>query len=252
MNWPIVPGAEPFAHVAEHAGVGALVIHGFTGTPVSMLPIGRALAAAGHHVELPRLPGHATHIDDMVATVWGDWYAEVAHAYDHLCQRADRVVVVGQSMGATLALTLAVDRPVIGVVAINPLTRDRGADAYEMIDELLADRHTVVPGGPSDIACGEAFDPSYTDTPLAALRSLLHDGAGELTDRLASGTAPLRLFTSRQDHVVDPADSEFLAGAWGGTVEHTWLERSYHVATLDYDGELVTAGTAEFVARLAA
>ena len=259
MNWPVIPGCEPFSHhvggkLAGDAGggVGALVVHGFTGTPFSMLPAGRALAAAGFDVELPRLPGHATDMADMLTTRWADWYAEVERAYAVLAERVDRIVVVGQSMGGTLALTAALDHPVAGVVAINPLTRDRPAEVHEYLDDLLGDGFTVVPGGPSDIADPDVRDPSYVDNPVAPLRSLLVDGARPLEPRLAEGRVPLRLFTSRQDHVVEPADSEHLAAVWRGPVEHTWLERGYHVATLDYDRELVIDGTVEFVTRLAA
>lgn len=250
MNWPVKPGCEPYSH-AVGGELGALVVHGFTGTPLSMYPIGHALAAAGFDIELPRLPGHATDVADMVPTRWADWYGEVGRGYATLAERVDRVVVVGQSMGGTLVLTAALDHPVAGVVAINPLTRDRGADVHEYLDDLLADDIAVIPGGPSDMADPDVRDLSYPDSPVAALASLLADGARPLQQRLGAGTAPLRLFTSRHDHVVEPADSEFLAATWGGPVEHTWLERGYHVATLDYDRDVVTAGVVEFVTRLA-
>jgi carboxylesterase len=232
--------------------LGALVVHGFTGTPFSMLPIGRALAAAGFDVELPRLPGHATDMADMLTTGWADWYGEVERAYRRLAERVAQVVVIGQSMGGTLVLTTALDHPVAGVVAINPLTRDRPAEVHEYLDDLLGDGFAVIPGGPSDIADPDAHDPSYVDSPVGPLASLLVDGARPLESRLAEGRVPLRLFTSRHDHVVEPADSEFLASVWSGPVEHTWLERGYHGATLDFDRDLVTSGTVEFVTRLAA
>ena len=60
---------------------------------------------------------------------------------------------------------------------------------------------------------------------------------------------PLLLFTSRQDHVVDPADSEYLAAHYGGPVDHRWLERSYHVATQDYDRDDIIAAASLAVRR---
>ena len=63
---------------------------------------------------------------------------------------------------------------------------------------------------------------------------------------------PLRLFTSRQDHVVPTDDSTFLAATYGGPVEHTWLERSYHVATRDFDRDVVFAESVDFVRRVTA
>lgn len=248
---PVLAGCEP-RRVTAGAPVGALLIHGFTGTPASMYGVADAIEAAGFDLEVPRLPGHATHIDDMLPTRWADWRDAVEGAYGALAARVDRVVLVGQSMGATLALACALDHPeVAGVVAVNPLTRDRGPDALAMIDDLLEDGFAVAPGGGADIADPDAHDPSYEDTPLAALRSLLVDGVGPLQHRYGELTMPLRLFTSRQDHVVEPADSDYLAEQWGGDVVHTWLERSYHVATLDYDRDEVVAGVLAFVRAVA-
>ena len=43
-----------------------LVLHGFTGSPVSMRPLAEVFADAGFAVELPRLPGHGTAVEDMI------------------------------------------------------------------------------------------------------------------------------------------------------------------------------------------
>ncbi|MDQ1443332.1 MAG: carboxylesterase, partial [Acidimicrobiaceae bacterium] len=49
----VLPGAEPFS--APGGPHGALVLHGFTGSPQSMRGVAQALADAGFAVELPRL-----------------------------------------------------------------------------------------------------------------------------------------------------------------------------------------------------
>lgn len=247
-----MPGCEPVSHVGD-GRVGALVLHGFTGNPSSMRGVADAMIAARFDVELPRLPGHGTVLDDMLTTGWADWSQEVDRARRVLGERVDRVVLVGQSMGATLALWSALERSgAAGIVCINPVTRVRDAAVMEMIDDFLEDGLVVVPGEGSDIADPDSFDVAYDGTPLAPLRSLLVDGVATITDRFAELTMPLRLFTSRQDHVVEPADSEYLAARHGGPVEHTWLERSYHVATRDYDRDLVIAETVAFVDRCSA
>lgn len=248
----VIEGCEAWSHTGRRTS-GAVVLHGFTGAPASVRNVAEALAAAGHHVEVPRLPGHGTSIDDMLATAWHDWFGEALAAYDRLAGRAGQVVVVGQSMGATLALALALARPdTHGVVCINPLTRPRGHDVIEMIDDYLEDGIRVAPGEGSDIADPDGSDVSYDGTPLAQLRSLLVDGVAPIGGRFDELTMPLRLFTSRQDHVVEPADSEHLAAVYGGEVDHTWLERSFHVATRDFDRDVVIAGTVEFVERVSA
>jgi carboxylesterase len=250
---PVIPGAEPFSHAAVGAAGGVLALHGFTGNPSSMRRVGEAMAGAGLHVEVPRLPGHGTDIDDMLPTRWADWTEEVAAAHARLEARTARIVIVGQSMGGSLALWVALRRPdVRGLVLINPVTEPQPPEVREMIGDLLAGGTDVVPGIGSDIAEPGVTEISYPATPLAPLISMLDDGVSALTGRYAELTVPLLLFTSRQDHVVDPRQSEHLASTYGGDVDHRWLERSYHVATLDYDRDEIIAAAVEFVLRVAA
>ncbi len=242
-----MPGCEPISH-RSGSTTGVVVLHGFTGNPSSVRGVAEAMIAAGHDVELPRLPGHGTVIADMLDTGWADWYGETMQALGELSARVDRVVMVGQSVGGTLALAAALDRPdLAGVVCINPATRPRDEATMAMIDEFIEDGLEVVPGEGSDIADPESSDISYDGTPLRPLRSLVDDGIMPITDRFGAGSIPLRLFTSRQDHVVPPSDSEHLAATWGGPVEQTWLERSFHVATLDFERDVVISGAVDFV-----
>ena len=238
----MIEGCEAFSHSGS-SGIGVLVVHGFTGTPFSVRGVADTMVAAGFDVEVPRLPGHGTTVDDMLDTRWADWADEVDRAHDRLAERCDRIVTAGQSMGATLALATSLRRrDVAGIVCINPLVSPRGDDELELIDDLLGDGMLVVPGAGSDIADPDGFDISYDGTPLAPIRSALVDGVAVLAPRLGELDVPLRLFTSRHDHVADPSNSEFLAGVWAGPVEHTWLERSFHVATRDLERSVVEEG----------
>ncbi len=65
---------------------------------------------------------------------------------------------------------------------------------------------------------------------------------------LESVTCPVLLFTSVQDHVVDPVSSALLVARAKGPVEQVVLERSFHVATLDCDKDEIESRTVEFVA----
>jgi carboxylesterase len=245
-----MPGCEPMSHVAG-SPVGVLVVHGFTGTPASMRGVADAMAVAGFDVELPRLPGHGTTVHDMIATGWSDWTTEVARSRTALAERCEHVVLVGQSMGATLVLASALADPgADGLVCINPVTRMRSDEELGLIDDLLEDELEIVPGEGSDIADPDGFDISYDGTPLRPLRSLLHEGVAPIEHRFAELTAPLRLFTSRHDHVIPPTDSEHLAATYGGDVDHSWLERSFHVATCDFERDVVIAESVAFVERV--
>jgi len=225
-----------------------LAVHGFTGNPSSMRGVSEAMGAAGFHVELPRLPGHGTAISEMLPTRWTDWTAEVEGALERLARRTDRVVLAGLSMGGSLALWTALRHPeLLGLVLVNPATQPQPDDMRTMIVEMLADGTDIVPGIGSDIADPEAVEIAYPGTPLAPLISFLDDGLAPMTQRFGELTMPLLLFTSRQDHVVEPSQSAHLAATYGGPVDHRWLERSYHVATQDYDREAIFAAAIEFV-----
>ena len=89
----VLVGAEPMSHVAaDPSAAGVLTLHGFTGNPSSMRGVAEAFAAAGYHVELPRLPGHGTTIDEMLTTTWADWSGEAEAAFQRLgrAHRSDR------------------------------------------------------------------------------------------------------------------------------------------------------------------
>ena len=63
---------------------------------------------------------------------------------------------------------------------------------------------------------------------------------------------PLLIFKSVTDRVVDPSSLALIrAGVRSNDLTVVSLERSYHVATLDYDAELIFTTSSAFFARLA-
>jgi carboxylesterase len=250
MTHPIIAGAEPWSHVAEGQH-GAVVLHGFTGNPASMRGVAEALAGAGFHVELPLLPGHGTVVDDMLPTRWADWAGEAEAAYQRLLQRAPHIVVVGLSMGGALTLRLGADHPEIaGLVCVNPVTKPQLPEVVEMLRGMAAEGNAVLPGIGSDIADPDAKESAYEGTPIEALVSLLVDGVEPLSHHYPQMRMPLLLLSSPQDHVVEPVQSDFLAESYGGPVERITLDRSYHVATQDYDKDLIFESTTKFAAQV--
>ncbi len=234
-----------------HGDTGVLVIHGFTGNPGSMRGLAEACVAAGHHVEMPRLAGHGTVIEEMIPTRWSDWCSDVEAAWSRLAERASRIVVMGLSMGGSLTLWAGTRHPEArGLVCVNPATQPQSEEVLGMLRGMVDSGTETMDGIGSDIADPDVHETAYSGTPLAALLSFQVDGLSDLSTRYASLKMPLLLFTSPQDHVVAPTDSDALAAAYGGDVERVTLERSYHVATQDYDKQIIFDRAVDFVARV--
>lgn len=247
---PVLPGCEPWSSPGGGPH-GALVLHGFTGSPVSMRPLAEALADAGFAVEMPRLPGHGTSVEDLAETGWDDWLTEADRCLEAVQARTPdgRVVVVGLSMGGALTAALAEGHPELaGIVLINAPV---GAppELAAGLEEMMAGGVEIIDSIGGDIADPEADEVSYDATPLRPLLTMLMAGE-DVRARLPEIRQPVLIITSRQDHVVNPEDSDVLAEHIAGPVERLWLEKSFHVATLDYDRDELEAATVEFARRV--
>ncbi len=245
-----LPGARPFAH--DGGRVGALLCHGFTGSPVSMRPWAQVLVDAGLSVRLPRLPGHGTNWRDLQLTGWPDWFATIEASFDELRARCDHVFLCGLSMGATLALRLAETRrdQVSGLIVVNPslLSTRKSLRLLPVLEKVVPS----VSGIGNDTVKPQIDEGGYGRTPLRALRSLTQLWAVTRAD-LAHVDQPILIFRSAVDHVVEPASTTLLLNSVHSTdVEERVLRNSYHVATLDNDAPLIFDGSLGFIRRLTA
>jgi len=256
-RFPIIPGAEPWSAPGsgERANTGIVVAHGFTGNPTSTRAFGEALAERGFAVEVVRLPGHGTHWRDMAKTRYGDWRWQVEQALDGLHRDGKKVVLVGLSMGGTIALDLACARgkDVAAVVPINCTILDREgllAKAAPLLEKILP----VVPASAAglvknDIAKG-GDEHAYDMVPTRAANSFLKE-LRRIRDGLADLAAPTVVAYSVQDHSVPTENSKKLIELLAGRdVKELPLERSYHVATLDFDVDVLLDAITELGDRV--
>jgi carboxylesterase len=255
LSTRVRPGAEALSREGQGAlaQVGILLMHGFSGSPVSMLPLADLLSKRGFALEVPRLPGHGTRARDLLPTRYADWRAEALAGLERLRARTQTVVAVGLSMGGTLVLDLATSEPLAGVVTINAQILDRGG----LVVKLAPLLEKVVPIAPAsaagliknDIKKGGDED-AYAWVAAAAGNSLVRE-LPKLRARLQGVLCPLLVIYSRDDHSVPPENSKAIPGLVG-TKEVTVLELqdSYHVATLDNDLPLLAERIAAFAESL--
>jgi carboxylesterase len=248
----LLPGAAPddAPFSADGGRVGIVLSHGFTGTPASLRAWAEHFADAGYTVRLPLLPGHGTHWRETNKSRWPQWYAAVESAFDEVRRRCDTVFAFGLSMGGTLVTRLAEEHPddIAGLVLVNPAyTTDRlDAKFAPYIAWAVRSRPSIG----SDIKKAGVVEPADDRTPVVAFVSLQKLWKVTRAD-LAAVRAPILLFRSRKDHVVDPSSAQVLkSGAVNTTVREVILEDSYHVATMDNDAPTIFDGSLRFVEEL--
>lgn len=250
-----IAAGRPAANKATRAGasprtpVGVLVIHGFTGSVYSVRDWALNFTP-DHSVVVPALPGHETTWEDLSTTTRHQWYTHVAQLLTDLAATHERVVVAGFSMGGTLALRLAEAMPEVvdGVVVVNPALslHNRAARAASVLHHVVKSTRAVG----SDIAKAGMDEHAYGRTPTAGVAQL--NQLMRLTrNKLTEITVPVLVLRSRQDHVVSKASHELIMQRCRGPVETVVLPRSYHVATLDHEAEVVLNRSRLFVDSIA-
>ena len=121
----IIEGAEAFS--LGDGPVGALMIHGFTGSPHSLRALGEYLAARDIAVTAPLLPGHGTRWEDLNTAKLADWVDAVETTFFEFAATREEVFIVSLSFGAALGLDLAARFPdrVAGIVTLAGLVQTK-------------------------------------------------------------------------------------------------------------------------------
>ncbi|SFD86680.1 alpha/beta hydrolase [Paracidovorax konjaci] len=282
-----VPARPACRHGTDHeylleghgplARTGVLLVHGLTGTPNEMRLLAKGLNRAGFTVLAVQLAGHCGTQDDLVATRWQDWAASVRRGADRLMQHTGQpLIACGLSMGAVLALALAIERPkqVAGVVALSPTFRYDGwsMPAYTRLSFLLPvfralgiGRHSVFmeqpPYGIKDVALRERVVSQMQSGDSAAaglpgnpwwsvieMRAL----AAHVRRRLGEVRAPCLVMHARKDDIASAGNArDIVRGVRNAPVELVLLDDSYHMITIDRERRTVLARTVAFAESIA-
>ena len=248
------PAPEPFTFNAGESAVGILLLHGWTGSPPEMQPLGAALAAQGWTVHGPLLPGHGTRPEDMLTVNERDWIAAAAAAYTALAAECETVFVGGLSMGGLLALDLGatLPRPPAGIIAMSaPIYitdwRRHLAPAAPLLTRFQpwshkeAVRHDVDPTTASRLWDYRRY-PTISGHHIVRLMN-------RVRARLPQVRAPLLVMQGRQDRTVVPASAQYIYDHVASPDKTlVWWERSAHCITVDAERAAVWSRTATWIA----
>ncbi|MEM7539232.1 MAG: UPF0158 family protein [Chloroflexota bacterium] len=248
-NIQIIPGAEPiFLEGREGNDIGCIVLHGFTSTPQVVRAYAVALAReGGFTVSAPLLSGHGTEIEDLIGITMHDWVRDVLRATEELEKTCSKIFITGQSLGAILSLYMAAMYPdrFAGVIPINGAVLFGDADRVASLFSL--DAPGEIPNDEPDTKKPNVDEIYYSAMPTPAFHQvyLLLSVTHTILKRLKT---PILIMQAREDHLLAPKNGPYMMDNVGSKDKRLlWLEDSYHVATLDYDLDIIIDEAIEFI-----
>lgn len=233
----------------KNAHIGVLLVHGFTGSPASMRPWGEFLHSHGYTVRVPLLPGHGTKVEDLNHVKWQQWPAKVESEINQLRKSCDRIVVVGLSMGGGTVLQVVSQSSegIDGLILVNPMIHVKGlpVEIAFLVSRIQKMRTSVG----DDIKRPGVTEWGYDALPTRGIYQLLK--MLRLTRKnLHKVTIPVQLFHSVDDHTLPVTNTEIIMEAISSSDKNRIdLVNSFHVATLDYDQELIFQNSLNFIKR---
>jgi len=249
---PQFPHLDPRAFYLPGGPVGCLLIHGYTGSAVEMRPMGDYLAARGLTVSAPLLPGHGTTPDELSRTTWQDWYAEVERAFVGLGQSCDKVFVTGFSLGSLLALHLAAQHEMSGLIVLSPalLVRDWRIGLVPLLRFFLKAMPKDPDPAHSDLADKEACRGfwSYDVYPVPGAYQvyLLQKLVRAELERIDT---PTLIVYASHDMSIHPQSGPILQAEIGAQDKQSLvLPRSGHGIVLDVEREMVFQRACDWIA----
>jgi carboxylesterase len=233
---------------------GALLIHGFAGTPPELRRLGEMLANHGFRCHAPVLPGHGTTPQELERTRWQDWAKCVSDAFDELAAECSHVVVAGQSMGGALALNLAArDLRVSAVASLaSPIWLSGPIPPLLPIIKRVVRWHRA--GDDVDLWHPGAVEELYS-YGLRPTRSIneLRRLCAVVRNQLAEIRAPVLVLHGERDRTIDPRCAHEISRRLIGSaaVQLRMLPRSGHAISVDVDRDAVNADILQWFERFA-
>ncbi len=230
-----------------------LLFHGLTGSPYDLMPVANFLKSPQLSVTIPRLKGHGTTIKDLARVKHCDWIKQAEQELAKLDPNQP-IIIGGLSMGALLAILLAIKSPRIdALILLSPAFR------LSFLAELLislANLGLLPPeenfkklSGGSDIADPEEKKncPSYKEMSVNGLMQFDRLRMNAVKN-LSKITCPVFVAWAKLDGAIDLSGSQqILQNRLKSPLSTKIYNRSKHVITLDFDREKLSHDLRDFI-----
>jgi carboxylesterase len=224
---------------------GILLIHGFTATTTEVRLLADKLHQAGFTCAAPLLPGHGTHPDDLNQATWEMWLEKVKQTYEILLRNSDRVYVIGESMGAVLALEIAAQHPEIqGLLLFAPAIKVNKLWLSPIISIF---KSYIEKSGKDDGLPWKGYRLYPVKAAVELLKLQRH-----CRKILPCVDCPTMIFTGEKDQTISPHSAGIIMNGTQSNLKcHIHLEDSPHCIILDHELDLAFDYVMNFINHIA-
>lgn len=237
---------EPFFYLGNKTGI--LLIHGFTGSPAELRPLGNFLRNQDYTVYAPLLAGHGTSPEELKKTTWQDWWQSVLDGYKRLqSQEMEQIFVIGHSMGGLLAFHLSTQRSVTGVISLcTPIwLRDWRASLVSFLRFFIPYHKR---SHPKEDHIESQIVP-YDRTPLSSIEEL-KKLLKQVKMVLPQVEVPTLVVQARDDETILPKSANYIYEQIASKQKTiSWYEKSTHMITLDKERDRLYEEIRAFIHR---
>ncbi len=229
--------------------IGVVLVHGYTGSPSSMRPWAEYLNQKGYTVRVPLLPGHGTKPEDLSQIKWQEWPEKVESELDELRKNCKKIFICGFSMGGGTTLHLATKHSdkITGIILVNPMIHLPfiGTKLAYLLSRIKKYRSSAGDDIKRPGVTQGGYEVMSTEGIYQILQMLKYTRAN-----LHRVSVPMQLFHSVDDHTLPVSNTEIVMKRVGSlSKERIELTNSFHVATLDYDAEIIFENSLIFIER---
>ena len=234
----------------EKGDEAILLLHGLAASPYALKEIANFYATKGYTVYVPVIKGHGTSVFDLEKTNYLDWRNSAEQAYDKLSKNHSKIYVIGASLGGLLALDLASDHDVKGVVVLNT--------PIEFKSELSKVLPLVYLVSPYLIRGLFTLEELPVATELKLYDSLPLKSAAQLLSyiefikpKLKNINAPIFVIQSVKDDLVELESASFILNNINSKNEDLlFLKNSTHINIIKEDREIFKQRSYKFINSL--
>ena len=229
--------------------IGGVLVHGYTGSPSSMRPWAEYLNQQGYTVRVPLLPGHGTKPEDLSEIKWQQWPEKIESELDELRKNCTKIFICGFSMGGGTTLHLATKHSdkIAGIILVNPMIHLPfiGTKLAYLLSRIKKYRSSAGDDIKRPGVTQGGYEVMSTEGIYQILQMLKYTRAN-----LHRVSVPMQLFHSVDDHTLPVSNTEIVMKRVGSlSKERIELTNSFHVATLDYDAEIIFENSLIFIER---